>query len=101
MTSRTYAASSSLLTYGIGTNCGIQGPDDYLVNIHEARAEIIPTGPSGRLVWISMTSVHDVARFITAAIELGIDTWPKEFRMQGDSKTVQDLVLASSNASGG
>ncbi|EAQ91650.1 predicted protein [Chaetomium globosum CBS 148.51] len=74
MTPRTCAASSSLLTYGIRTNCGIQGPDDYLVNIHEARAEIILTGPSGRVVWIFMTSVYDVARFTTAAIELGIDT---------------------------
>ncbi len=90
-----------LQTHGMGGGSGMQGPDDYLVNIHEARAEIISTNLSGRPVRISLTSVYDVAQFITAAIELGLDTWPKEFRMRGDSVTVQELVEACSNALGG
>ncbi len=90
-----------LQTYGIGAGCGIQGPDDYLVNIQEAKAEIIPTSSSGTPVRISLTSVYDVAQFITAAIELGLDTWPKEFRMRGDSVTVRELVETCSNALGG
>ncbi|KAL2264718.1 hypothetical protein VTJ83DRAFT_7228 [Remersonia thermophila] len=81
-----------LQTYGIGAGSGIQGPDDYLVNLQEARAEIIPTNASGRSVKISLTSVYDVAQFITAAIDMGIDSWPNEFRMRGDSMTVQELV---------
>jgi hypothetical protein len=89
-----------LQTYGIGAGCGIQGPDDYLVNIQEARSEIIPANPSGRPVRISMTSVYDVAQFMTAAIELGLDNWPKEFRMRGDSITVQELVETCSNTLG-
>jgi nucleoside-diphosphate-sugar epimerase len=89
-----------LQTYGIGAGCGIQGPDDYLVNIQEARSEIIPANSSGRPVRISMTSVYDVAQFITAAIELGLDSWPKEFRMRGDSITVQELVETCSNTLG-
>jgi uncharacterized protein YbjT (DUF2867 family) len=90
-----------LQTYGIGAGSGIQGPDDYLVNLQEARAEIIPGNSSGRPVRISMTSVYDVARFITAALDLGLDNWPKEFRMRGDSVTVQELVETCSNALGG
>jgi uncharacterized protein YbjT (DUF2867 family) len=92
---------NGLQTYGIGAGCGIQGPDDYLVNIQEARAEIIPTNSSGRPVKISMTSVYDVAQFITAAIELGLDNWPREFRMRGDSVTAQELVETCSSVVGG
>jgi len=94
-------APGGLQMYGIGAGCGVQGPDDYLVNIQEARAEIIPTNPNGRPARISMTSVYDVAQFIMAAIELGLDNWPKEFRMRGDSVTVQELVETCSNALGG
>ncbi len=90
-----------LQTYGIGAGCGIQGPDDYLVNIQEAKAEIIPMNSNGAAVRVSLTSVYDVAQFITAAIELGLDTWPKEFRMRGDSVTVRELVETCSNALGG
>ncbi|KAK3301389.1 uncharacterized protein B0H64DRAFT_37294 [Chaetomium fimeti] len=89
-----------LQTYGIGAGSGIQGPDDYLVNLQEARAEIILGNSSGRPVRISMTSVYDVAQFITAALELGLDNWPKEFRMRGDSVTAQELVETCSNALG-
>ncbi|KAL2167085.1 hypothetical protein VTG60DRAFT_1705 [Thermothelomyces hinnuleus] len=89
-----------LQTYGIGAGSGIQGPDDYLVNLQEARAEIIPAGPGGRPVRISMTSVYDVAQFVTAALDLGLDNWPREFRMRGDSVTVQELIETCSNALG-
>lgn len=88
-------------TYQMGAGCGIQGPDDYLVNIQEARAEIVPLNSSGRPVQVSLTSVYDVARFITSAIELGLENWPKEFRMRGDSMTVQELVRTCSNVRGG
>lgn len=94
-------APGGLQTYGIGAGCGVQGPDDYLVNIQEARAEIIPTNPAGRPARISLTSVYDVAQFIMAAIELGLDNWPREFRMRGESVTVQELVETCSNAVGG
>lgn len=90
-----------LQSYHIGAGCGIQGPDDYLVNIQEARAEIVPISPSGRPAQVSLTSVYDVAQFVTAAIELGLENWPKEFRMRGDSMTVQELVRTCSDVRGG
>lgn len=89
-----------LQTYHIGAGCGIQGPDDYLVNIQEARAEIIPTNSAGRPARVSLTSAYDVAQFVTAAIEMGLDAWPKEFRMKGDSMTVQELITTCSNTLG-
>ncbi|GAB1313867.1 hypothetical protein MFIFM68171_04077 [Madurella fahalii] len=89
-----------LQTYHIGAGCGIQGPDDYLVNIQEARAEIVPINLSGRPAQVSLTSVYDVAQFVTAAIELGLENWPKEFRMRGDSMTVQELVRTCSDVRG-
>ncbi|KAJ4306107.1 hypothetical protein N0V88_000903 [Collariella sp. IMI 366227] len=89
-----------LQTYGIGSGSGIQGPDDYLVNIQEARSEIVALGPNGRAAKLSMTSVYDVAHFITAAIEMGLENWPKEFRMRGDSMTVQEIVEICSNTLG-
>ncbi|KAL2255258.1 hypothetical protein VTK26DRAFT_3736 [Humicola hyalothermophila] len=86
-----------LQTYRLGTGSGVAGPDDYLVNVQEGRAEIVPTDSHGRPAHVSLTSVYDVAQFITAAIELGIGNWPKEFRMRGDSMTVQELVRTCSN----
>jgi len=85
-------APGGLQAYQIGTGCGIQTPDDYLVNVESCQAEGILYGASGRSAHVSLTSVYDVAQFVVAAIELGIDSWPKEFRMRGDSMTVQDLV---------
>jgi hypothetical protein len=90
-----------LQTYNIGAGCGVQGPNDYLVNIEDARAEIVPANSSGRPAHVSLTSVYDVAQFVTAAIEMGLDNWPKEFRMRGDAMTVQELVRTCSNVRGG
>ncbi|KAH6631140.1 hypothetical protein B0J18DRAFT_121492 [Chaetomium sp. MPI-SDFR-AT-0129] len=87
-------------TLGIGAGCGVQGPDDYLVNLQGARAEIIATTPSGTEARVSMTSVHDVAQFVTAALDISLNNWPKEFKMRGDSMTVQELVQACSNTVG-
>ncbi|AEO62292.1 71bbebfe-ce0f-4246-b667-2b3836fc96ab [Thermothielavioides terrestris] len=89
-----------LQTYQIGAGCGIQGPDDYLINIQDGRAEIIPTNSAGRPAHVSLTSAYDVAQFVTAAIEMGLDNWPKEFRMRGDTMTVQELVTTCSNTLG-
>ncbi len=90
-----------LQTYHIGAGCGLQGPDDYLINIQECRAEIVTANSNGRPAQVSLTSVHDVAQFVTAAIELGLGNWPKEFRMRGDSMTVQELVRTCSAVRGG
>nr|CDP25008.1 Putative protein of unknown function [Podospora anserina S mat+] len=90
-------APGGLQTYHIGAGSGVQGPSDYLVDIQGCNAEIIPNNPSGRSVRVTLTSVYDVAQFVTAAIDLGISNWPREYRMRGETMTVTDLVHTCSD----
>ncbi|KAK4191175.1 hypothetical protein QBC35DRAFT_22921 [Podospora australis] len=91
-------APGGLQEWDMGAGCGIQAPNDYLVNIQDRQAEIVPTNASGRPARVAMTSVYDVARFVTSAIELGLGNWPREFRMLGDCMTVEDIVRTCSDA---
>jgi hypothetical protein len=90
-----------LQAYNLGASTGVQNSNDYLVDISQAAGEIIETGPNGRPAQVVLTSVYDVARFVAAAIELGPNTWPREFKMRGDQMTVRDLVATCSNVRGG
>lgn len=55
-------------------------------------AEIPAYGPTNQPnVTICMTSVRDVAKFVTKAIDL--PTWPNELRMSGERVNVQNLAL--------
>ncbi|KAH8880015.1 NAD(P)-binding protein [Thozetella sp. PMI_491] len=89
-----------LQSYNIGGGSGLHGPDDYLVNVESATAEIIESNSQGRPAQVTLTSAYDVARFIAAAIEMGPGTWPREFRMRGDQMSVRDLVAACSDVRG-
>ncbi|OIW28876.1 NAD(P)-binding protein [Coniochaeta ligniaria NRRL 30616] len=89
-----------LQAYNLGASTGVQNSNDYLVDISQAAGEIIETSPSGRPVQVVLTSVYDVARFVAAAIELGPNNWPREFKMRGDQMTVRDLVATCSNVRG-
>ncbi|KAK4679011.1 hypothetical protein QC764_200450 [Podospora pseudoanserina] len=93
-------APGGLQTYHIGAGSGVQAPSDYLVDIQGCNAEIIPNNPSGRSVRVTLTSVYDVAQFVTAAIDLGISNWPREYRMRGETMTVTDLVHTCSDVRG-
>ncbi|QSZ33096.1 hypothetical protein DSL72_002681 [Monilinia vaccinii-corymbosi] len=85
-------ARGGLASMGIGasTTLGYQG--SYLMNMEVNIAEIVEYSVAGQPISVSMTSVHDVARFITAALDLGQQMWPEEFRMQGDKKTLTEIV---------
>lgn len=87
--------------YDIGASCGLQGPGQFLVNLAIFVAEIGETDPRGRQAHVSLTSVYDVVRFVTAAIEIGPDHWPAELRMQGDAMTVRDVVNLCEETRGG
>lgn len=64
----------------IGRSANVLDAGDYLLNIGTAVAEVVQNDAEGRPVVISMTSVYDVARFVAAAVELGLELWPTEFR---------------------
>lgn len=94
-------APGGLAAYNMGYSSNVQGEGDYLVNLRLGTAEIPEVNAQGRSVHIAMTSVYDVARFVAAAIELGLDSWPREFKMRGASMTTKHLVEICEEVRGG
>lgn len=86
-----------LALLNISTGPNVHNAGDYLVNVGNATAEIVEFDAHGMPVVVSMTSVYDVARFVAAAIEMGPNDWPTEFRMRGDQLTVRDIFRACSS----
>ncbi|KAI0179147.1 NAD(P)-binding protein [Hypoxylon sp. FL1284] len=93
-------APNGLQAYDMGITCRIRNQGDYLVDVGQGTAEIPQTNPQGRPVQVVMTSAVDVARFVAAAVELGIDTWPREFKMRGARMTTQRLQEICSDVRG-
>ncbi|KAI5860189.1 NAD(P)-binding protein [Durotheca rogersii] len=93
-------APGGLKSYGMGSRIRIRDQGDYLVNIESAMAEIPEANSQGRPVHVAMTSAFDVARFVAAALELGIDTWPREFKMRGARLTTQAIQEMCSEVRG-
>lgn len=91
-------APGGLATFNMGVGENIPNAGDYLINVDAASAEVVDQTAHGRPIDISMTSVHDVARFVAAAIEIGPSHWPKEFRMRGDHMYITDIVRECSSA---
>lgn len=85
-------APGGLGRFNIGRSTNIWNPGDYLLNIETAQAEIVSRNAQGRPVAVSMTSVYDVARFVAAAVEIGLERWPREFRMRGDHLSLEEIV---------
>ncbi|KAI3326409.1 isoflavone reductase [Xylariaceae sp. AK1471] len=84
-------APGGLRTYNMGATCRLPDQGDYLINVGLGTAELPETNAQGRQVQISMTSAADVARFVAAAVELGINNWPREFKMRGARITPQRI----------
>ncbi|PQE25475.1 isoflavone reductase protein [Rutstroemia sp. NJR-2017a BBW] len=85
-------ARGGLASLDIGASAGLSSEGSYLLNMTANTAEIVEYNSAGQPVWVSMTSVEDVARFVAAALALDLRTWPIEFRMQGDKKTVTEIL---------
>lgn len=63
-----------------------------MFDIAEMTAEPPAYGPTNQPdVTICMTSIRDVARFVTKSIDL--QTWPPELRMCGERVTVHNLTI--------
>lgn len=86
---------------GIGRSMNLYSAGDYLLNIETAVAEVVSATADGRPVVVSMTSVCDVARFVAAAVEIGLERWPREFCMRGDQLSVEGIVSACSTGKNG
>lgn len=93
-------APGGLAAYGMGDMMNITGQGDYLVDIGEGTADIVEADSHGRIAYVSLTSVDDLARFLAAAVELGVATWPREFKLRGDRLSVRDIFATCSNIRG-
>ncbi|ORY57310.1 isoflavone reductase [Pseudomassariella vexata] len=85
-------APGGLQAYQMGASHHIQLQGDYMIDVGNCTAEIPETNAQGHPVQIIMISVYDVARFVTAAVELGLDNWPREFRMRGAHLSTRRLA---------
>ncbi|ROT41456.1 NAD(P)-binding protein [Sodiomyces alkalinus F11] len=86
--------------YGMGASSCVANQGDYLIDVGEGAADIVELNADGRSARICMTSLDDVARFVAAAVELGVDTWPREYKMRGDRMSVRDLFALCSRVRG-
>ena len=84
-----------------GSTNGANYQGAYLMDVGNSTAEIVERNAAGRSIHLCLTSANDVARFLVAAIELGIDTWQAEFRMAGDRRTVAEVVQWAEHLKGG
>jgi hypothetical protein len=76
---------------GVARTTGYHGEGSYMMDCAKMTAEL-PAGTSNQPdVTICMTSIRDVARFVTKAIDL--PTWPLELRMCGERVTVHNLTI--------
>lgn len=85
-------ARGGLESKGINIGSGNEFQGVYLMNMETSTAEVVEINSRGEAVKICMTSVGDVAKFVVAALDLGLSNWPGEFRMKGDRKTIAEII---------
>jgi len=96
-------ARGGLGSLGIGTSTNVYYQGSYLMDVEASTAEIVERQSGGQAAAISLclTSVYDVAQFLVAALDLGVQNWPAEFRMQGDRRTVAEVLQWAESVKGG
>lgn len=87
-----------LSSWGVGAGEGVGLPGSYVMDVNAGVADYVPRDGKGSSVKICLTSMFDVVRFVIAAVDLGPSTWPSEFTMRGDKKSLREVVDAVSNA---
>lgn len=94
-------ARGGLASLGIGASTGVYYQGTYLMDIENGTAEVVERDSAGNSIYVSMTSVYDVGRFLVAAIELGLRHWPSAFRMAGDRRTISEILNWAETIRGG
>lgn len=88
-------------TLGIGYGSGMAGAGDYIIDMNAGTAEYAERDSKRNHIKLCLTSVHDVVRFVVAALDLGPRHWPHELTMRGDRLSVKDLVTTCSMVGNG
>ncbi|KAE9375496.1 isoflavone reductase family protein-like protein [Stipitochalara longipes BDJ] len=96
-------ARGGLGSLGIGASTNVYYQGSYLMDVEASTAEIVERQSGGQPVPINLclTSVYDVAQFLVAALEISLQNWPAEFRMQGDRRTVAEVLQWAESVKGG
>lgn len=71
------------------------------MDVGAGTAEVMVGNIEGEQIWVCMTAVHDVARYLVAALEVDLESWPDEFRMRGDRRTITEIIRWGEAARGG
>lgn len=94
-------ARGGLGSLGIGAGSNVYYQGTYLMDVGMGTAKVVENTASGRPIQVSMISVQDVGRFVVAALDLRVQNWPEEFTMQGDRRTVTEILRWAESVKGG
>jgi hypothetical protein len=96
-------ARGGLGSLGIGASTNVFYQGSYLMDVESCTAEIVERQNGGQptAIYICLTSVYDVAQFLVAALDIPLSSWPTEFKMQGDRRTVAEILQLAESIKGG
>lgn len=84
-------ARGGLASLGIGASSGVYYQGTYIMDVEFGTATIVER--NDQPIYLCLTSVHDLARFLVAALDnLELHGWKSEFRMFGDRMTVAEVL---------
>lgn len=82
----------------IGQSTKITNEGEYMVKLRTMHAEIPYSDTNQQQVSLCLTSLSDLARFITRS--LGMERWPARSVIRGDNVTTYELLNAIARARG-
>ena len=91
-------APGGLSMANVGQSTKITSEGEYMVNLRTMHAEIPYSDTNQQQVSLCLTSLSDLARFITRS--LGMERWPARSVIQGDNMTTYELLNAVARARG-
>jgi len=83
-------APGGMESLDIGSSTNISSQGSYLMDVGYQQALIVEKG--NQQIWLNMTSANDVAYFLVAALELGLENWLPEFKIRGDQLSIAEVV---------
>jgi hypothetical protein len=93
-------ARGGLASLDIGSSTGVYYQGTYLMDVEHSTATIVEKS-NQQPIFVCLTSVYDLARFLAAALELELQGWPTEFRMYGDRMTLAEVLQWGEYIKGG
>lgn len=80
---------------------GMEHQGAFLMDVGNHSAEIVEQTERGEPLYLCLTSINDLAKYVVAALDLGIENWPGEFKVRGERRTVAEIVSWAEAARGG